>query len=109
MDMPKTKKPYEKYFGRWVSIVNGPGNYNIKGLLRGIDDDGNLVINPYTRIVYDSNSNQTLQMYPKDIAIQIGNVGMLSEVRLRDLLQEIWEDRIKVKRESKKDPSQKQS
>jgi len=78
MDMPKTKKPYEKYIKT---------NSTLTGLLNGIDEQGNLVLNPYINTHYDVNLGKDVRFVKKDALASLVSIGTFRETTFQQMIQ----------------------
>ena len=100
MDMPQSKKPYEKYYGKWVNIGNQSGNFSVCGRLVGIVDEA-LLLNPYEAIDWDVTEPRRKVLEQKDFLFPLYNVGYFKETSLSSILHFIASTN-KEERENKK-------
>ena len=89
MDLPQIRKPYQEYYGKWVQIKSSNGTITTRGMLRGLNEDGNLVVRPNLRYAFAPDLSQKLLLLYEDCTISLGSIGSLGEIDYKDVIREI--------------------
>ena len=102
MEIPRSRRPYEKYYHNWVVINSMNGNYTVTGYLRGSDEEG-LILNPYEFTDWNVDRGRRKVLESSDLSIPLTNVGYIKSTTLKQVLHFIWFNN-KEMREPKEQP-----